>query len=203
MGTPRSIRTSAKAHAQEAHGHSTVEFLLNIIPRSFFDAFASGDLLQVLLVSILTAFAISALGERGEPILHGIDTAAQIFFGIMRIIVRVAPLAALGAMAYTVGSYGLGALNRLLALMLGFYLTAGIFVVVVLGAIAWLRRLLDFPLPQLHQGRNPARARHEFIRDRVARHAAKDATRSAARNPPSGSSFRPATVSISTAPTST
>ncbi|MDQ6861258.1 MAG: dicarboxylate/amino acid:cation symporter [Verrucomicrobiota bacterium] len=125
-----------KGAAQEAHGHSTVEFFLNIIPRSFFDAFATGDLLQVLLVSILTAFAISFMGKRGEPILHGIDAAAQIFFGIMRIIVRVAPLAALGAMGFTVGSFGLGALNRLVALMLAFYLTAGLFVVVVLGAIA-------------------------------------------------------------------
>ncbi|HEY0370303.1 MAG TPA: dicarboxylate/amino acid:cation symporter [Chthoniobacterales bacterium] len=123
--------------AAAAHNQSLGDFFLNIIPRSFFDAFATGDLLQVLLVSILTAFAISFMGERGKPILHGIDTAAQIFFGMMRIIVRVAPLAALGAMAFTVGSFGLGALNRLLELMLGFYLCAGIFVVVVLGAIAW------------------------------------------------------------------
>ncbi|MDQ6623205.1 MAG: dicarboxylate/amino acid:cation symporter [Verrucomicrobiota bacterium] len=124
--------------AAAAHGHSAVEFILNVIPRSFFDAFATGDLLQVLLVSILTAFALSFMGKRGQPILRGIETAAQIFFGIMRIIVRVAPVAALGAMAFTVGSFGLGALNRLVALMLGFYLTAGIFVVFVLGAIAWV-----------------------------------------------------------------
>ncbi|MFL6528978.1 MAG: dicarboxylate/amino acid:cation symporter [Chthoniobacterales bacterium] len=136
MGAAKIDPNIGKGAAREAHGHSAVEFVLNIIPRSFFDAFATGDLLQVLLVSILTAFAISAMGKRGEPILHGIETAAQIFFGIMRIIVRIAPLAALGAMAYTVGSFGLGALNRLVALMLGFYLTAGIFVVVVLGAIA-------------------------------------------------------------------
>jgi aerobic C4-dicarboxylate transport protein len=126
-----------QGYAQAAHGQSLVEFFLNIIPKSFFDAFATGDLLQILLVSVLTAFAISLMGEHGRPILHVVDTGAQIFFGIMRIIVKVAPLAALGAMGFTVGSYGLGALNRLLELMLGFYICAGIFVVVVLGAIAW------------------------------------------------------------------
>jgi aerobic C4-dicarboxylate transport protein len=115
-----------KSYAQAAHGQSLTEFLLNIIPKSFFDAFATGDLLQILLVSVLTAFAISMMRERGEPILRVVDTGAQIFFGIMRIIVKVAPLAALGAMGFTVGSYGLGALNRLLELMLGFYLCAGI-----------------------------------------------------------------------------
>ncbi len=125
-----------RGYAQAAQNHSLVDFLLNIIPRSFFDAFATGDLLQVLLVSILTAFAISFLGPRGQPILRVVATGAEIFFGIMRLIVKVAPLAAFGAMGFTVGSYGLGALHRLLALMLGFYLTAGIFVLVVLGTIA-------------------------------------------------------------------
>ncbi|MGZ5503021.1 MAG: dicarboxylate/amino acid:cation symporter [Chthoniobacterales bacterium] len=138
-----------KSYAQAAHGESPVEFVLNIIPKTFFDAFAGGDLLQILLVSILTAFAISLMGERGEPILHVVDSVAQIFFGIMRLIVKVAPLAALGAMGFTVGSYGLGALNRLLELMLGFYLCAGIFVLLVLGAIGWMAgfsilRLLNY-----------------------------------------------------------
>lgn len=127
-----------KAHeyVQQAHSLSTVTFLLNIIPVSFFDAFAKGDLLQVLLVAILSAFAISALGQKGQPILYVIDTASQIFFGIMRIVVKLAPLGAMGAMAFTVGSYGLGALRNLLELMLGFYLTAAVFVVFILGAIA-------------------------------------------------------------------
>jgi aerobic C4-dicarboxylate transport protein len=133
-------------YAQAAHGQSVTEFFLHIIPNSFFDAFATGDLLQVLLVSVLTAFAISAMGERGRAILRGIDGASHIFFGIMRIIVKVAPLAALGAMAFTVGSYGLGALNRLVALMLSFYLTAGIFVLVVLGSIGLLAGFSIFRL---------------------------------------------------------
>ena len=132
---PQAVK-KAHEYLEKAHDLSTVTFVLNIIPTTFFDAFAKGDLLQVLLVAILSAFAIAALGEQGKPILHVIDTVAQVFFGIMRIVVRFAPLGALGAMAYTVGSYGLGALRNLLELMLGFYLTAGFFVVIVLGAIA-------------------------------------------------------------------
>ena len=123
-------------YANQAHALSTVEFLLNIIPTSFFDAFAKGDLLQVLLVAVFTAFALGALGERGLPILRGIDTIAQLFFGIMGRIVKLAPVGAFGAMAFTVGSYGIGSLNKLLALMAGFYLTAAFFVFVVLGLIA-------------------------------------------------------------------
>ena len=124
------------SYANQAHALSTVDFLLNIIPTSFFDAFAKGDLLQVLLVAVLTAFALGALGERGRPILHGIDTIAQLFFGIIGRIAKLAPIGAFGAMAFTVGSYGIGSLNKLLALMAGFYLTAGFFVFVVLGLIA-------------------------------------------------------------------
>jgi aerobic C4-dicarboxylate transport protein len=127
----------SQAYAQKAHALSAVDFVLNIIPTTLFDAFVSGDLLQVLLVAILLAFAISFMGERGKPLLRGIEYASQVFFGVMQIVVRVAPIGAFGAMAFTIGSYGLGALNRLLALMAGFYLTATLFVVVVLGLIAW------------------------------------------------------------------
>jgi aerobic C4-dicarboxylate transport protein len=125
-----------QAYSQKAHSMDLVSFFLNIIPNTLFDAFVSGDLLQVLLVSGLTAFAISFMRERREPVLNAIDSASHIFFGIMRIVVRLAPLGALGAMAFTVGSYGLGALNRLLALMAGFYATAALFIFVVLGLIA-------------------------------------------------------------------
>jgi len=125
-----------QTYAQRAHETGVVAFLLNIIPNTLFDAFATGDLLQVLLVSVLTGFAISGLGRLRDPVLHGISVASEIFFGIIRILVRFAPLGALGAMAFTVGSYGLEALNRLLALMASFYLTAALFVFVVLGSIA-------------------------------------------------------------------
>ena len=127
-----------ETYAQKAHEGGVVAFLLNIIPGTLFDAFATGDLLQVLLVSVLTGFAISGLGRWREPVLRGVEVASEVFFGIMRIVVRLAPLGALGAMAFTVGSYGLSALNRLLALMGGFYLTAALFVVFVLGGIGAL-----------------------------------------------------------------
>ena len=125
-----------KVYAEQAHSLNATDFLLNVIPTSFFDGLAKGDILQVLLIAILTGFAVSFMGESGRPILEFIEKAAKVFFGIMYIIVKVAPIGALGAMAFTVGSYGLGALSKLIALMLGFYLTAIIFVVVVLGAIA-------------------------------------------------------------------
>ena len=125
-----------QTYSQKAHSMDPVSFFLNIIPNTLFDAFVSGDLLQVLLVSGLTAFAITFMRERREPLLNAIDSASHIFFGIMRIVVRLAPLGALGAMAFTVGSYGLGALNRLLGLMACFYLTAALFIFVVLGLIA-------------------------------------------------------------------
>lgn len=125
-----------KTYAEQAHSLNATEFLLNVIPMSFFDGLARGDILQVLLIAILSGFAISFMGEPGRPILEFIEKAAKVFFGIMYIIVKVAPIGALGAMAFTVGSYGLGALGKLIELMLGFYLTAIIFVVVVLGAIA-------------------------------------------------------------------
>ena len=127
----------SQAYAQKAHALSAVDFILNIIPSTLFDAFVSGDLLQVLFVAILVAFAISFMGERGQPLLHGIEYASQVFFGVMQIVVKAAPIGAFGAMAFTIGSYGLGALNHLIALMAGFYLTATLFVVVVLGLIAW------------------------------------------------------------------
>jgi aerobic C4-dicarboxylate transport protein len=100
-------------------------------------AFVSGDLLQVLLVAILTAFSLSAMGERGAPVLHVIERASELFFGVMRLVVKVAPIGAFGAMAFTVGNFGLHSLGKLAALMAGFYLTAVLFVVFVLGTIAW------------------------------------------------------------------
>src|SRR5207244_10564215 len=100
---------------------------------SFIGALARGDLLQVLLVSILSGFAIAQLGEIGQRIAGAIDTAAKMFFAVIRIIVRAAPVGAFGAMAFTIGSQGLGALWNLGQLILTFYLTAILFVLVVLG----------------------------------------------------------------------
>src|SRR6202158_175680 len=137
---PKSLNSTqlqqTQAFAQKAHSLDPVEFLLNIIPSSFFNAFASGDILQVLLVAILSGFAISFMGTWGNPVLTAVDMASKVFFGIMRIVVKVAPVGAFGAMAFTVGSQGLGALKSLGYLMFCFYLTAGLFVVIVLGSIA-------------------------------------------------------------------
>jgi aerobic C4-dicarboxylate transport protein len=129
--------TVAKSYADKAHALSAADFLLNIIPKTFLEAFVSGNLLPVLFIAILVAFAISAMGERGKSFLGVIAYGGEMLFGVMGIIVKVAPLGAFGAMGFTVGSYGIGALNKLVALMAGFYLTAGLFVVVVLGTIAW------------------------------------------------------------------
>lgn len=115
-----------------------IPFLVAIVPRTFVDAFSGGDVLQVLLVSILTGFAVSRLGAVGEKITRGISAVTKVVFGIIRIIVRAAPLGALGGMAFTVGSYGLGSLSNLLKLIGTFYLTSFVFVVVILGSIAAL-----------------------------------------------------------------
>jgi aerobic C4-dicarboxylate transport protein len=124
---------SVASYVTQAKETGIVAHLLAIIPDSYFGALARGDLLQVLLVSILSGFAIAYLGKIGEPIAHAIDQAAKMFFGIIRIIVRVAPLGALGAMAFTVGAYGLESLWNLIALIATFYLTSVLFVLIVLG----------------------------------------------------------------------
>ncbi len=115
-----------------------VAHLMGIIPDSYIGALARGDLLQVLLVSILSGFAIAMMGKKGEPIANAIDQAAKVFFGIIRMVVRVAPIGAFGAMAFTIGAFGIGSLVRLAALVGTFYLTSILFVLIVLGTIAWL-----------------------------------------------------------------
>jgi aerobic C4-dicarboxylate transport protein len=122
----------------ESHDLSTTEFILNIIPNTFLGALVSGDLLQVLLVALLVAFAITGMGDRAKPVLRVIEYATQLIFGVMHILVKAAPIGAFGAMAFTVGSYGVGALTGLMYLMAGFYITAGLFVFIVLGTIARL-----------------------------------------------------------------
>src|SRR6266567_4333103 len=129
---------SVASYVTRAKEEGFVAHLLGIIPPdSFFGALARGDLLQVLLVSILTGFALTRLGEVGERITHGIDNAAKVFFTIIGIVVRVAPIGALGAMAFTVGAFGIGSLRRLIELIIVFYATSAIFVLLVLGTIAY------------------------------------------------------------------
>jgi len=126
-----------QAYATNGHALNPVDFLMNLIPKTFFGAFVSGDLLQVLVVAALVALAIQALGERGKPALRVIEAGSQIFFGIMHIIVKLAPVGVFGAMAFTVGSNGVRSLTYLFDLIAGFYLTAMLFIGVVLGAICW------------------------------------------------------------------
>ena len=122
--------------SKEAASHNTVEFLLNIIPDSVVGAFAKGDVLQVLLFAILFGFALMFLGERGKVIASFIDDIAHGVFGVIAIVMKAAPIGAFGAMAYTVGKYGPQSLGSLAGLILTFYLTAILFIVVVLGTVA-------------------------------------------------------------------
>jgi len=119
-------------------GQSTVELLLDIIPKTAVSAFSDGNILQVLLVAILFAFALQGLGERGRPMLDLVDQASHVFFGIVAIIMRAAPIGAFGAMAFTIGKYGVESLGSLATLMGTFYLTCLLFIGLVLGPIAWL-----------------------------------------------------------------
>ncbi len=129
------VESTVSSFSEKAKTLNEVDFILNIIPSSFLGAFVSGELLQVLFVSILVAFAIVSMGERGQPVIAIIDQLGIVFFGVMNIVVKLAPIGALGAMAYTVAAHGLGTLGSLLWLMAGFYITSALFVTFVLGGI--------------------------------------------------------------------
>jgi len=117
------------------HALSTVDFLLNIIPKDVFDAFAKGEILQVLFFSILFGTALAALKSHGEPMLHWLESLTSVLFRIVAIVMRAAPIGAFGAMAFTVGMYGIDSLRKLGELMACFYVTAILFVLLVLGAV--------------------------------------------------------------------
>ncbi|MCB1902241.1 C4-dicarboxylate transporter DctA [Cognatazoarcus halotolerans] len=121
--------------AHIAQATSTTDFIMKIIPATFFDAFAKGDILQVLLIAVLFGAAVAALGERGRPITAAIDGLSHVFFKLIGFIVKLAPLGVLGAIAFTVGKYGVGSLKQLGMLVALFYLTCTIFVIGVLGFI--------------------------------------------------------------------
>src|SRR5438105_3452728 len=119
-------------YAGQAKAQSVTDFLIHIIPTTVFDAFAKGDILQVLLVSLLFGFALSLAGSRGKPLVDFLDTLTRIVFGVVALLMRFAPLGAFGAMAFTIGKYGLASLGPLAKLMATLYITALFFVVVVL-----------------------------------------------------------------------
>ena len=122
-------------NASKLTGGGTVEFLMKLIPTTVVNAFATGDVLQVLLFAVLFGCALAMLGERGAPVADFIDTLSHVLFKIMGIIIKLAPLGVLGAIAFTVSKYGIGSLKQLGMLVVLFYAAVIIFVVVVLGAI--------------------------------------------------------------------
>ena len=123
------------AYTGKAKQQSVVDFLLHVIPDTVVDAFASGDILQVILIAVLFGFALSALGDRCKPVIDVFDGLSHAVFGVVNTLMRFAPLGAFGAMAFTVGKYGIAALGPLVKLIGAFYLTSGFFVFVILGAI--------------------------------------------------------------------
>jgi aerobic C4-dicarboxylate transport protein len=124
-------------YVTRAKGVGIVPLLLGIIPSTIFDAFVKGDVLEVLFIAILFGFAIMRMGSGGEYLTRLIDALTKMLFAVIRIIVRAAPIGAAGGMAFTVGSYGVGSLSSLAKLIGTFYFTAAIFVLVVLGPIAY------------------------------------------------------------------
>ena len=137
-----SALTTYTDHVGEVQG-GTVAFIMKIIPATMIDAFAKGDILQVLLVAMLVGAAITVLGERGRPVFVAIEYASHVLFEVMFFIVKLAPLGVLGAIAFTVGKYGVGSLAQLGFLVLMFYISCALFVLLVLGTVM---RLVGFSI---------------------------------------------------------
>ncbi|MEY9884829.1 dicarboxylate/amino acid:cation symporter [Bradyrhizobium sp. USDA 329] len=136
FGNAAANEAAVAGYAKQAAGQRSVDFVLHIIPDTVVGAFAQGEILQVLLFAVLFGFALMSLGERGHTIRSFIDDAAHAVFGVISIVMRAAPIGAFGAMAYTIGKFGTGAILNLLGLIATFYVTAALFVFVVLGLIA-------------------------------------------------------------------
>jgi aerobic C4-dicarboxylate transport protein len=142
-------KAAVEKYLTHAQSHGAVDFILNIIPENVINAFAEGNLLQVLLFSVLFGFALSRIGEKALPVLKGIKSLESGLFGVIRIIMKMAPIGAFGAMSFTIGKYGFGSLASLGQLMLSFYTTCILFIALVLGGVLKLFgfnlfRLLNF-----------------------------------------------------------
>ena len=133
-------------YASQAEAQSTVQFIMNIIPEQMMDAFAKGNILQVLMIALLFGFALHSVGERGQQVKDLIDKVTKVLFAIIEIIVVISPLGAFGAMAYTIGAFGLTALVPLLKLIITFALTCAFFIAVLILPIA---RYVGFSLLKL------------------------------------------------------
>ena len=125
-------------YAGQGKAQSVTEFLVHIIPNTIVDAFTRGDILQVLFVSLLFGFALSLAGPRGKPLLEVLEALSRVVFGVVAFLMRFAPIGAFGAMAFTIGKYGLASLGPLVKLMATLYITSILFVILVLGLIARL-----------------------------------------------------------------
>jgi aerobic C4-dicarboxylate transport protein len=136
---PASLDVKAVAdYAGQAKGQGVTEFLMHIIPTTVTDAFAKGDILQVVFVSILFGFGLSSAGPRAKPIVALLESLTHVVFRVVNILMLFAPIGAFGAMAFTIGKYGFASLGPLVKLIATFWLTSIFFVLVVLGAICWV-----------------------------------------------------------------
>jgi aerobic C4-dicarboxylate transport protein len=136
---PAALDANAVAgYAGQAKTLTVTEFLMQIIPTSVIDAFARGSILSVILVSVLFGFALAAAGPKVKPLVETIDGLTQAVFGVINILMRLAPIGAFGAMAFTVGRYGLSSLGPLAQLIATLWITSALFVIIVLGAISWI-----------------------------------------------------------------
>ena len=134
---PSKLNGAAVArYAGQAKEHGTAEFLTNIVPNTVVDAFARGDILPIVFVAVLFGAVLSRMGERGRPVRELVDAVSELVFGVINVLMRAAPFGAFGAMAYTVGNFGLASLGQLAGLVATFYLTAAVFVFLLLGGIA-------------------------------------------------------------------
>jgi len=123
-------------YATAAKEHGALDFVFSIVPENVTDAFVKGDLLQILFFSVLFGIALAAMGERGKPVEQFLERLSGAFFGIIRMVMRFAPIGAFGAMSFTIGKYGIASLTSLATLMASVYITMIVFIFVVLGLIA-------------------------------------------------------------------
>jgi aerobic C4-dicarboxylate transport protein len=138
--------TTIQAYTTQARQQGVVEFLLHIVPATAVGAFAEGEILQVLFLSVLFAFALSLVGARAAPLVDAIAIVSQVLFRIVGMVMTLAPIGAFGAMAYTIGAYGVASLWPLARLVAGFYVSCLIFIVIVLGPLSYVA---GFSLPKL------------------------------------------------------
>ena len=136
---PSTLDTSGiSKFVESGQQQSTVAFFMHIIPNTVVGAFAEGEILQVLLFALMFGFALHKLGDAGKPVLKFIDQISHVFFNIVNMIMKLAPIGAFGAMAYTIGKYGIGSLAQLAQLIICFYITCLLFIFLVLGTISRL-----------------------------------------------------------------